>query len=40
MPNAGTTTLLAPALGALLLVGYAAAAAASGLVLIERRDIG
>jgi ABC-2 type transport system permease protein len=39
VPNAGTTTLLAPALGALLLVGYAAVATATGLLAIERRDI-
>jgi ABC-2 type transport system permease protein len=39
MPNAGTTTLLAPALGVALLVGYAAVAAATGLFAIERRDI-
>jgi len=39
MPNAGSTTLLAPAVGALLLVGYAAVATAAGLVAIERRDI-
>jgi ABC-2 type transport system permease protein len=40
MPNAGATTLLAPALGALLLAGYAVVAAATGLLSIERRDIG
>jgi ABC-2 type transport system permease protein len=39
MPNAGTTTLLAPALGVALLVGYAAVAAATGVFGIERRDI-
>jgi ABC-2 type transport system permease protein len=39
IPNAGTTTLLAPALGVALLVGYAAIAAATGLLAIERRDI-
>ena len=39
MPNAGATTLLAPALGALLLAGYAAASAVVGLGAVERRDI-
>jgi ABC-2 type transport system permease protein len=39
MPNAGPTTLLAPAIGALLLVGYAALATAAGRFAIERRDI-
>ena len=39
MPNAGTATLLAPILGALLLVAYAAVTAGIGLVAIERRDI-
>jgi ABC-type transport system involved in multi-copper enzyme maturation permease subunit len=39
MPNAGTSTLLAPAVGALLLAGYAAVTAAAGLAAIERRDI-
>lgn len=39
MPNAGATTLVAPALGALLLVGYAVVAAGTGAVAIERRDI-
>jgi ABC-2 type transport system permease protein len=39
MPDAGAATLLAPALGALLLVGYAAIAAGTGAVAIERRDI-
>jgi ABC-2 type transport system permease protein len=39
IPNAGTATLLAPALGALLLIAYAAAAAGTGALAIERRDI-
>jgi ABC-2 type transport system permease protein len=39
MPNAPATTLLAPALGLALLVGYAAVAAVTGLFAIERRDI-
>ncbi len=39
MPNAGGATLLAPALGAVLLAGYAAAATAIGILAIERRDI-
>jgi ABC-2 type transport system permease protein len=39
MPNAGTAKLLAPAAGALLLVGYAAVASVLGLGGIERRDI-
>lgn len=39
MPNAGTTTLLAPIFGALLLLGYSALSATAGLVAIERRDI-
>lgn len=39
MPNAGTATLLAPVLGVLLLVGYAAALATAGRLAIERRDI-
>lgn len=37
--NAGGADLLAPALGALLLVAYAGAAAAVGVIAIERRDI-
>jgi ABC-type transport system involved in multi-copper enzyme maturation permease subunit len=39
IPNAGTATLLAPIVGALLLIGYAALSAGAGLVAIERRDI-
>ncbi len=39
MPNAGSTTLLTPVVGALLLVGYAVVATVTGLVAIERRDI-
>jgi ABC-type transport system involved in multi-copper enzyme maturation permease subunit len=39
MPNAGATTLLAPALGVVFLAGYAAAAAGVGLGAITRRDI-
>lgn len=39
MPNAGSATLIAPLLGLLLLVGYASAVGAAGLVAIERRDI-
>lgn len=39
MPNAATATLLAPAIGALLLIGYAAVAATMGAIAIERRDI-
>ena len=39
IPNAGTTTLLAPTLGALLLVIYAAVATGTGILAIERRDI-
>ena len=39
MPNAGTTTLLAPAIGALLLLGYAAVAAGIGVLAVECRDI-
>jgi ABC-2 type transport system permease protein len=39
MPNAGTAKLVAPALGVVLLLGYAAVAAATGLLAIERRDI-
>jgi ABC-type transport system involved in multi-copper enzyme maturation permease subunit len=38
-PDAGAAKLLAPALGALLLVGYAAVSAAGGLTAIERSDI-
>jgi ABC-2 type transport system permease protein len=37
--NAGNARLLAPALGAVLLAGYAAAAAALGVVATERRDV-
>ena len=37
--NIGTGSLLAPALGGLLLSVYAAAAAAAGLVALQRRDI-
>ncbi len=40
MPNAATATLLAPVLGGLLLIGYAAVTAAAGVIAIERRDIG
>jgi hypothetical protein len=39
MPDAGAAALLAPVLGALLLAGYAAIAAGTGAVAIERRDI-
>lgn len=39
MPNAGTATLLAPIVGALLLAGYATAIATAGRLAIERRDI-
>lgn len=39
MPNAATATLLAPLVGALLLVGYAAILATAGRFAIERRDI-
>ncbi len=39
IPNAPATTLLTPALGLALLVGYAAIAAVTGLFAIERRDI-
>lgn len=39
MPDAGSSTLLAPIAGALLLVGYAALCATAGLAAIERRDI-
>jgi ABC-2 type transport system permease protein len=38
--NIGAGALLAPALGALLLAVYAAAATAAGVIAIERRDIG
>jgi len=37
--NAGSTSLLAPALGALLLAVYAAAATAAGLIATDRRDV-
>lgn len=40
VPDAGAAKLLAPLLGALLLVGYAVAASTAGLVAVERRDIG
>lgn len=40
MPNAGSATLLAPIVGAALLLGYAAVAAVIGVVATERRDIG
>ncbi|HZC73912.1 MAG TPA: hypothetical protein VE442_24705 [Jatrophihabitans sp.] len=39
MPNAGSTALLAPIIGAILLVAYAGITAATGLIAIERRDI-
>jgi hypothetical protein len=39
MPDAGSTTLLAPIAGALALVAYAAVGAAAGLAAMERRDI-
>jgi ABC-type transport system involved in multi-copper enzyme maturation permease subunit len=39
MPNAASATLLAPAAGTLLLVGYAAITSVAGRVAIERRDI-
>jgi hypothetical protein len=39
MPNAGTATLLAPVVGAILLAGYAALTAGVGVAAIERRDI-
>jgi ABC-type transport system involved in multi-copper enzyme maturation permease subunit len=39
MPNAGTTTLLAPIFGLLLLLGYTASALTLGLAAIERRDV-
>jgi ABC-2 type transport system permease protein len=39
MPDAGSTTLLAPIAGGLALVGYAAVVAAAGLAAMERRDI-
>jgi len=39
MPDAGSTTLLAPIAGGLALVGYAAVVAAAGLAATERRDI-
>lgn len=39
VPNAGTAKLLAPAGGALLLIGYAVVASAVGLAGVERRDI-
>ena len=37
--NVSSGDLLAPALGALLLIGYAAAAALAGLIVIQRRDV-
>jgi len=37
--NVAADTLIAPALGALLLIAYAAVAAGAGLLAIERRDI-
>lgn len=40
VPDGGAAKLLAPVLGALLLLGYAAVASAAGLVAVERRDIG
>lgn len=39
MPNAQTATLVAPLVGALLLVGYSAVTVGVGLTAIERRDI-
>jgi ABC-type transport system involved in multi-copper enzyme maturation permease subunit len=39
MPNAGSSTLLAPALGALLLLVYATVAVSSGIGALERRDV-
>ncbi|HEY5051079.1 MAG TPA: hypothetical protein VII50_09265 [Acidothermaceae bacterium] len=39
LPNAATATLLAPAIGALLLIGYASVAAATGAIALQRRDI-
>jgi ABC-2 type transport system permease protein len=39
IPDAGSTTLLTPVFGALLLVGYAAVAAGTGALALERRDI-
>ena len=39
MPNAGTATLLAPIVGALLLIGYSALVGGAGRAAIERRDI-
>lgn len=38
--NVSSGSLLAPALGALLLAVYAAASTVAGLILIERRDVG
>jgi ABC-2 type transport system permease protein len=38
--NASSGSLLAPALGALLLAAYAVASTAAGLFVIERRDVG
>jgi hypothetical protein len=35
-----STYLLAPAVGALLIVGYAAAATAAGVITTARRDVG
>lgn len=39
MPDAGRATLLAPALGAVLLIAYAVAALGGGVGALERRDI-
>jgi ABC-type transport system involved in multi-copper enzyme maturation permease subunit len=39
IPDAGSVTLLAPLLGVLMLLGYAALATAGGLVAIDARDI-
>lgn len=39
MPNAASTALLAPLLGALLLTAYAGTLAVAGRIAIERRDI-
>lgn len=39
MPNAQSTKLLAPAVGALLLLGYAAVVALIGRIALERRDV-
>jgi ABC-2 type transport system permease protein len=40
IPAADSVKLLAPAVGALLLIGYAVAASVAGLLAVERRDIG